>query len=330
MSARRTFPAGALRCVGIDEAGLGPILGPFCAAAVRYDRAPRAASLPPAWKRAFEGSSRALLVADSKLVFRGPRGAARGEAAALAALCCGAPEGPLLGLDAAGALRRAGVEPAELAVGAPWYAEFASAIPRFSTQVELDAARAELEAGAASGGVRWVGASARCVPERAFNAALLRWQNKADAAWEGVGGLVAEALGDPEPERFEIRIDRQGGRRFYGERLEALLPAWTLNEAREVGGRSEYRLRERASGREARVILEPRAETASFAVALASLLAKYLRELAMDSFNAWFARLAPEVRPTAGYPEDGRRWIEEMSPALSLRKISVETLVRQR
>ncbi|MBK9384552.1 MAG: hypothetical protein IPN34_07000 [Planctomycetes bacterium] len=286
--------------------------------------------MPAAWKRAFEGASRALIVADSKLVFRGPRGAARGEAAALAALCCGSPEGPLLGLDAAGALRRAGIEPAELAAGAPWYAELAARIPRFATRAELDAARAELEAGAGSPGLRWVGASARCVPERAFNAALERCQNKADAAWESVGGLVAETLVDPEPQRFEIRIDRQGGRRFYGERFEALLPGWELLRAREVGGRSEYLLRERASEREARIRLEPRAEAASFPVALASLVAKYLRELAMDTFNAWFGRLAPTVRPTAGYPEDGRRWLGEIAPALREREISLEKLVRQR
>ena len=28
-------------------------------------------------------------------------------------------------------------------------------------------------------------------------------------------------------------------------------------------------------------------------------------------WNGWFADLCPDVRPTAGYTQDGRRWLDE-------------------
>ena len=51
-------------------------------------------------------------------------------------------------------------------------------------------------------------------------------------------------------------------------------------------------------------------------VALASMTAKYVRELAMAAFNAHWTTLAPELRPTAGYPLDARRWRGDAAAAL--------------
>ena len=49
---------------------------------------------------------------------------------------------------------------------------------------------------------------------------------------------------------------------------------------------------------------------------LASMGAKYTRELFMRRLNAWFAERMPGIEPTAGYVEDGRRFLTEVKPIL--------------
>jgi ribonuclease HII len=49
-------------------------------------------------------------------------------------------------------------------------------------------------------------------------------------------------------------------------------------------------------------------------VALASMVSKYLRELAMQAFNEFWRRHVPDLRPTAGYPTDARRFKQAIEP----------------
>ena len=79
-----------------------------------------------------------------------------------------------------------------------------------------------------------------------------------------------------------------------------------------------------------RVAFTERAEDRWFAVALASCLAKYARELCMDSFNDYFCELQPDLRPTAGYTTDGRRWLRDARAALRGAGIERGELVRSR
>ncbi|HYO23554.1 MAG TPA: hypothetical protein VEQ85_01245, partial [Lacipirellulaceae bacterium] len=47
--------------------------------------------------------------------------------------------------------------------------------------------------------------------------------------------------------------------------------------------------------------------------ALASMTAKYLREVSMRSFNAFWAGHVPGLRPTAGYPKDSQRFRRDIA-----------------
>jgi hypothetical protein len=49
--------------------------------------------------------------------------------------------------------------------------------------------------------------------------------------------------------------------------------------------------------------------------ALASMTAKYLRELAMQAFNRFWRRHFPDLKPTAGYPTDSHRYWKVIRPA---------------
>ena len=72
-----------------------------------------------------------------------------------------------------------------------------------------------------------------------------------------------------------------------------------------------------------------KAETRAFTVALASCLAKYARELAMGAFNRYFGALQPDLKPTAGYTSDGRRWLRDATPMLRRAGIAREVLVER-
>jgi SAM-dependent methyltransferase len=61
---------------------------------------------------------------------------------------------------------------------------------------------------------------------------------------------------------------------------------------------------------------EVEAEDRHLPVALASMGAKFVRELFMRRLNAFFAERKPGLAPTAGYVEDGRRFLAEVKPIL--------------
>jgi hypothetical protein len=77
------------------------------------------------------------------------------------------------------------------------------------------------------------------------------------------------------------------------------------------------------------VVFEPRSER-HFPVALASMLAKYIRELAMDAFNAFWLEACPGIRPTRGYPVDAQRFRDDVGRRLDELGIAEEVFWRQR
>src|SRR5207249_618617 len=57
---------------------------------------------------------------------------------------------------------------------------------------------------------------------------------------------------------------------------------------------------------------QPRAESL-FPVALASMVSKYIRELAMHRFNRFWSEKIPGLKPTQGYFADAHRFREEIA-----------------
>ena len=82
------------------------------------------------------------------------------------------------------------------------------------------------------------------------------------------------------------------------------------------------------SGARMEVAFTERAEEHSFTTALASCLAKFGRESAMKAFNRYWARRVPDVKPTAGYTTDGRRWLADMGRAVT--EVPRELVIRDR
>ena len=65
-------------------------------------------------------------------------------------------------------------------------------------------------------------------------------------------------------------------------------------------------------------------------IALASMLAKYTREALMKVFNAHFEARCPGLLPTAGYYEDGRRFLGDLAAAGLLDASLADALERRR
>jgi hypothetical protein len=97
---------------------------------------------------------------------------------------------------------------------------------------------------------------------------------------------------------------------------------------REAMAQSAYRVE--GLGRDVRLTFQPRADAKHFCVALASMASKYLRELFMREFNAFWQGHVPGLKATAGYPGDAARFFEAIRPAAARLGISEDRLWRKR
>lgn len=292
--------------VGIDEAGYGPNLGPLAQAAVAVrlpdDEPSGWEAVRPHVRRCGEKADHRVLIDDSKLVHKGVNAVAKLERGLAAAL--GVPPGPLG--DWLRVIALPGIV-AELD-GEPWY-DPAEAVPLHPEPI------ADLRPALAAVGVemRVVAANLICAP--LFNQVIAGSGSKGTVLTAGVCGLLGAMPGAvPDGEAVTVHVDQLGGRRFYGPLLQAAFPdGWVVAES-EGGDESRYRVEK--LNRDVRVVFRPRSDAGSVAVALASMLAKYLREVCMRQFNRYWAQHVPDLKPTAGYPTDAKRFFDAIRPAM--------------
>jgi hypothetical protein len=328
---------GATRLFGgLDEAGLGPLLGPLTLGFSVF-RAP--AGSTDLWRTlagvvSQQASSGApFVVADSKKVFaRTPRSAARLEATALGFLGLLDPHGR----PPATASQLAWRCPAELAPPEEalrdhrWYAGLDAPLPRFQDAGRLELQVEKLARAMRGAHVELVDAGVRVLPEGELNRSFARTGNKSATHWESSAAVMRRLWDLHGVEGLHLVVDRHGGRSHYGAPLARAFPDARVELVVEKPSLAEYLLAERDGPRRLRILFAERAERRSFATALASCLAKYAREACMQAFNAYFCDLAPELKPTAGYTQDGRRWLADAAPHLERVGLDPRELVRQR
>lgn len=122
--------------------------------------------------------------------------------------------------------------------------------------------------------------------------------------------LVAEVLANQAPHSSVIvSCDKHGGRNRYGELLQLTFPEYLVEVYDECTAESIYRWGPRDRRIECRFCAQGESFLPS---ALASMTAKYLRELSMEVFNQFWRSHLPELEPTAGYPGDARRFHREI------------------
>ncbi|MEM1445536.1 MAG: hypothetical protein AAGF84_05730 [Planctomycetota bacterium] len=165
--------------------------------------------------------------------------------------------------------------------------------------------------------------------EDAYNRKLAFSRSKADVSFTLIAHHLQYVWNQHGQHHPKVVVDRQGGRTRYSATLARAIPGAAVTIVEEHADASEYELNDHASGRAMSVRFTPKADDLHLTVALASMTAKYVRELYMARFQRWFAQRLPEVKPTAGYGTDANRFAAEVAPHLDSLGITREALIRQ-
>jgi hypothetical protein len=317
--------------IGTDEAGYGPNLGPLVISAslwhvpdpLREDDLYEALAAVVSRRQAAHSTWQQVPMADSKTLYKSAGGLQTLECGVLTALRAIGPQ-PGDWRQAWGALAPQSL--ADLA-RAPWYAEFELPLPLHHAWADLDRLAAGFLQGLSDAGVRLVNLRSMAVSPEQFNHEVDRWGNKATVLSTLTLELVKTVLPAEDGQNVFVSCDKHGGRQRYAEFLQAAFPEYLVEIHGECRSHSLYRWGSPA--RRLEFCFLEKAERL-LPVALASMASKYLRELAMLAFNAFWQGHVPQLRPTAGYPEDARRFRQEIAACQARLGIADRILWRNR
>jgi ribonuclease HII len=324
-----------LLLAGIDEAGYGPRLGPLCVGftLLRVRDWKPGDDAPCLWKllkaavcRKASDARKRIPIADSKQLKLANDNKARH---------------PLVHLERGvlAFLRAQGRAPdtddslfADLKArleSQPWYAGSPVPIPVGQSSAEIAIAAGRIAAALESAGVEILDIRCQAVGESAVNLAIKEHGSKAEATAGAIGEHLRRLFMRPlaEGEHLRIVCDQLGGRTQYESLLAREIPGTQVTPLAEDNLRSRYKLELPSSIPQSAIrnpqsppaIIQfmPEAESAHLPVALASMVAKLVRELSMMRFNRYWCSRCPELKPTAGYYADAGRWLRDAARVLT-------------
>jgi hypothetical protein len=320
---------------GIDEAGYGPLLGPLVIARSIFilDRHEPTLEPPSLWsllsstvcKKPSDKKGR-LAINDSKKLYKPAFSMEHLERGALAFLSTSgiAPRN----LD--DLLEELAYDPLSRQINHDWYhsRDGEPRLPLFFSSSQLDVSKGRLQRAMLQKSIYLDDVKAAVVFEDRFNQMVRAMRSKASCAWAFVSGHLEAIWSGYGGHHPLVIVDRQGGRKSYGELLQSVFVPAQVNILYENIRQSGYRIVQ--GDRRMDILFQVASEHRHFPVALASMTAKYLRELLLTRFQAYWSARAPEIRPTFGYFGDGRRFLEEIRPLMGQLSIDPEIFIRCR
>ncbi|MCE9620401.1 MAG: hypothetical protein K8R92_10930 [Planctomycetes bacterium] len=326
---------------GIDEAGYGPLLGPLTVACTAWNTEESLGLWPDLWSALSSAvcrrpnDSKGRVAVDDSKTLKGAKAAKshplrnleRGVLSMLDAMQRESRPGEIdfFPLNEGDFLCRLGCDPA---AALPWHREQnATQLPVATPKDDLQITANRVHLAFAPSGARL--ALMRCVivePEE------LNRLSKIAGSKAAVNELALLRLLCELREKFAdadlcVACDRQGGRTRYLKPLQRAFPDAVVRIHDESDRGSRYELFE--GSRRMSVSFEVDSEERHLPVALASMTAKYVRELSMARLNAYFTQRMPGLAPTAGYVEDGRRFLAKIRPHLAQWGVETDDLVRK-
>jgi hypothetical protein len=180
-------------------------------------------------------------------------------------------------------------------------------------------------------GVELLGLRARLIFPAEFNELVEQFGTKGAALSHVTLALVRQLVDDlPSahgPLPTHIFFDKHGGRSRYAALLQHHFSECWIDAI--VESRAESRYHWEYAGRPIEAAFRVGCEEL-LPTALASMAAKYHRELAMRAFNAFWTSRVPRLRPTAGYPGDAARFKADIAAAQRELEIDDRVLWRSR
>ena len=264
----------AVIILGTDEAGYGPNLGPLVVSLTAWEAEPERLSL------LFEPLKKeGISIGDSKKIYHS------GTVAAL-----------------------------ETGVLVPLRTLKNDAVPIANNKEKIDQLAMKFETLLQQHHVRLLDMQCRSIEPEEFNRLLDRFDSKgtllSHITLRLIAGQLTTLTADCGDAPVLVLCDKHGGRNHYLDLLTEFFPGEFIQIVQESRESSVYRWTSAGRKHEFRFLTKGEAQ---LPVALASMLSKYYRELAMIQFNAFWRSHIPDLRPTAGYPEDAVRFRQEIA-----------------
>jgi hypothetical protein len=192
----------------------------------------------------------------------------------------------------------------------PWHFDYDERLPLSCETNNIDETVSRFCAGLAKVGMQLVSVRSCAMFPAEFNELVDSCGNKANVLSMRTLELVRYALDGRPAEPAFVFCDKHGGRNNYVPVLQTLFPDYLVEVRRESRAESIYRWGPKRKRVEFRFVMNGEN---FLPTALASMVSKYLRELAMRAFNAFWLNHVPGIRRTAGYPADSRRFKQDIA-----------------